>query len=75
MGLLQAISLAAQTVETPTGVLRYDLLVGADGASSMVRDAMQAQVRVALTLQAPRHPLQSGFGNASCLPPERGSQC
>lgn len=46
VGLSQAISLAAQTVESSAGSLRYDLLVGADGAGSMVREAMQAQVRV-----------------------------
>ena len=46
LGPLQAIDLAAQSVHSSVGSMRYDLLVGADGASSMVRGAMQAQVRV-----------------------------
>ena len=45
--ILQAIDLASQTVTVAGGhVLPYSLLVGADGASSVVRDAMTAQVRV-----------------------------
>lgn len=43
--LLQAIDLAAQTVDSSAGLMRYDLLVGADGAGSLVREALVAQVR------------------------------
>ena len=44
--LLQAVNLAGQTVESSVGTMRYDLLVGADGVGSLVRESLVAQVRI-----------------------------
>ena len=73
--LSQVIDLAAQTVSGAgsEGAMHYSLLVGADGASSVVREAMQAQVRQPPVCTLPRRGTRASAWRPGCPQPgERG---